>query len=148
MGRIDAKIHFKTAIKSDPGTIYELITTSKGWDRWFTRGTVFILEKNGESQFSWKDWGADKVTETERAVVREFRPDEYLQFDWNHFLPEGPTTVELILTPRPGDTVLEVIQTGFHDTPSGLAMLSQCAAGWGEALTLLKFYVEHGISTH
>ena len=24
-------------------------------------------------------------------------------------------------------------------------MMLECAAGWGEALTLLKFYVEHGV---
>jgi len=24
-------------------------------------------------------------------------------------------------------------------------MILECASGWGEALTLLKFYIEHGI---
>ena len=146
MGSIDAKIHFKTAIKTDPQTIYELITTAKGWDSWFTRGMVFNLEPNGEVLFSWKDWGADKVTESERAVVLDFQPNSYLKFNWNFFLPEGPTTVELIITRRADDTVLEVIQTGFHDTKSGLTMLSQCSAGWAEALTLLKIHIEHGIN--
>ena len=34
---------------------------------------------------------------------------------------------------------------GYPDTPEGMAGLMSCATGWGEALTLLKFYVEHGL---
>ena len=146
MTTIDLKIHFKTVIKSNPEKIYPLLTTAKGWDSWFTRGMIFNLEKNAEVQFAWKDWGADKVTESEKAVVLDFIPDKYLKFDWNFFLPEGPTTVEIFIKAKGEVTVVEVIQTGFHQTKSGLNMFTQCSAGWAEALTLLKFYVEHGIS--
>ncbi len=34
---------------------------------------------------------------------------------------------------------------GYHDTQSGRAAFADCATGWGEALTLLRFYVEHGL---
>jgi uncharacterized protein YndB with AHSA1/START domain len=146
MEKIDLKIHFKTAIKSDPETVYRLITTSKGWDSWFTKGMVFRLEKNSEALFSWRDWGADKITETERAVVLDFVPNRYLKFNWNFFLPEGPTTVEIFLISRENDTVIEVTQYGFHNNKSGLTMFTQCSAGWAEALTLLKIYIEHGIN--
>jgi hypothetical protein len=29
--------------------------------------------------------------------------------------------------------------------PDGLRAMLDCSAGWGEALTLWKYYVEHGI---
>jgi uncharacterized protein YndB with AHSA1/START domain len=146
MEKLDSKIHFKTAIKSNPETIYRLITTSKGWDSWFTNGMVFNLEKNSEALFSWKDWGADKVTEGERAVILDFVPNKSLKFNWNFFLPDGPTTVEISLSPRADDTVVEVTQWGLYNNKSGLNMFTQCSAGWAEALTFLKIYVEHGIS--
>jgi uncharacterized protein YndB with AHSA1/START domain len=143
---IELKINFKTAIKSAPEELWPLITTARGWDSWFTQGMVFNLQKNAEVLFSWKDWGADKVTETEKAVVLDFIPNKLLTFNWNFFLPEGPTTVELSITPRVDHSVVEVKQTGFHHSKAGLSMFTQCSAGWAEALTLLKFYVETGIS--
>jgi len=42
-------------------------------------------------------------------------------------------------------TVLTLTESGYKDTPEGLAMILECASGWGEAITLLKFYMEHGV---
>ena len=57
------------------------------------------------------------------------------------------TTVAIDLTEMPGGegTAVRLIETGYPDTPGGLAALLNCAAGWGEALTLLKFWLEHGV---
>jgi uncharacterized protein YndB with AHSA1/START domain len=146
MEKLVQKIHFKTEIRATPNSLYRLITTASGWDSCFTRGTVFKLEKNGECLFSWKDWGADRVNETERAVDRDFKPDRFLKFDWNFFLTGSPTTVEISLTPRAESTLIEIIQTGFPKNESGLQMFGQCSMGWAEAMTLLKVYAEHGIN--
>ena len=43
-------------------------------------------------------------------------------------------------------TIVRLREAGYYNTPSGIRSMVECAAGWGEALTLLKFYVEHGIS--
>ena len=42
-------------------------------------------------------------------------------------------------------TVIRLREYGYHDTPSGIKAMLECAAGWGEALTLLKYYVEHNL---
>ena len=42
--------------------------------------------------------------------------------------------------------IIRLREYGYEDTPSGRRGILECAAGWGEALTLLKFYVEHGIT--
>jgi uncharacterized protein YndB with AHSA1/START domain len=34
---------------------------------------------------------------------------------------------------------------GYPDTPEGWEQHMSCSTGWGEALTLLKYYVEHGL---
>ena len=34
---------------------------------------------------------------------------------------------------------------GTPNTPEGRDMILECASGWGEAATLLKFYIEHGV---
>jgi hypothetical protein len=41
---------------------------------------------------------------------------------------------------------VKVVEHGFEDTPSGLKNMLERAAGWGEALTLMKFHVERSLS--
>lgn len=145
MEKLSATVQASVRIQAHPEKLYPLFTTAEGWDSWFTRGMVFRLEKDGECLFSWKDWGADRVTESERAVVKDFEINRYLKFEWNHFLPEGPTTVEISFL-RDGEfTRIDVVQQGFPDTLAGLSLFGQCSQGWGEALALVRVYAEHGI---
>ena len=55
------------------------------------------------------------------------------------------TSVEVDLERVPDGTVIRLREHGYQDTPSGRLACLNCAAGWGEALTLLKFFVEHGL---
>lgn len=54
------------------------------------------------------------------------------------------TTVSFTLTSRGPDTLVELLETGYDSSEEGLAGLVECAGGWAEAVTLLKFYLEHG----
>jgi uncharacterized protein YndB with AHSA1/START domain len=84
------------------------------------------------------------VTAEDGGPVLEARRGERLVFQWH---PDGPTyatTVAIHLEAREGGTVVRLREWGYLDTPAGLAAMLDCAAGWGEALTLLKFYVELG----
>ena len=40
---------------------------------------------------------------------------------------------------------MRLLEHGYQDTPSGRLAFADCATGWGEALKLLKFYLEHGV---
>jgi hypothetical protein len=42
--------------------------------------------------------------------------------------------------------VVTVTESGHTTSPRDLEALVECASGWGEALTLLKVYLEHGIT--
>ena len=57
----------------------------------------------------------------------------------------GGTTVEARLRGRqpkgPSSAPASRLRPG---TPEALGRVAECATGWGEALTLLKFYVELG----
>ncbi|HLE50978.1 MAG TPA: SRPBCC domain-containing protein, partial [Anaerolineales bacterium] len=72
------------------------------------------------------------------------RPERFV-FQWYPDNPSYPTTVEVDFQPTAGGTIIRLREHGYHDTPTGRKALINCATGWGEALTLLKFYVEHGI---
>ena len=50
--------------------------------------------------------------------------------------------VEITFEPFEDGTLVKLVEHGFDDTPSGLKDMLTRAAGWGEALTLMKFHVE------
>ncbi len=52
----------------------------------------------------------------------------------------------MVLSEQSGGTVLRLTEQGHANDSKGRAMALECAAGWGEAITLLKFYLEHGIT--
>ena len=57
-----------------------------------------------------------------------------------------PTRVELNLEASGDGTIVRVKEDGYPNSEAGLAACLDCAAGWGEAMTLLKFYLEHGLT--
>ena len=87
--------------------------------------------------------GPDAVTAEDRGPVLEAcRPERYV-FRWQAGL--GGTTVEVDFEEHDDGTVVRLRDHGYANTPEGQAALRDCSTGRGETLTLLKFYVEHGL---
>ena len=63
-------------------------------------------------------------------------------FEWGSSMV---STVEFHLKAQYGGTVVTLYEYGYPASDAGLVNMLDCASGWGEALTLLKFYLEHGI---
>jgi len=55
------------------------------------------------------------------------------------------TTVEIDFAKIEEGTAVRLIEYGYEDSPEGVKNLIERASGWGQALTLLKFYVEYGL---
>lgn len=144
MDLFDGIILHKTLIKAPREKVYDAMTTAKGLDGWFTTGSKVDRKPGGEIRFKWVDWGPDKYTgESIAPIIEVDRPKRFV-FKWwdDHY-----TTVEMDFEEVDKGTILSVRETGYQDTEEGHRRCLECAAGWGEALTLLKFYVEHGLST-
>ena len=82
------------------------------------------------------------TAEDRGPVLEASRPSRYV-FQWQAGL--GGTTVEVDFEERPEGTVVRLREHGYPDTPEGWFGFGECSTGWGEALTLLKLYVEHGV---
>lgn len=134
-------------ISADRSTCYQALTTAYGWNAWFTLDSVFDPLPGGTLIFHWKNWGASHYSGGDYGKVIELCPQEYFSFSWHPDQPTYATLVELFFEDDRAGTIIRVRETGFADTPEGLKAMLQSAAGWGEALTLLKMYLEHGIST-
>jgi uncharacterized protein YndB with AHSA1/START domain len=142
---IKEQISYATLVRASPEKVYDGIATAEGLDGWFTTGATVDARPGGEIRFRWKDWGPDRVTlEDGGPVLEAARPKRFV-FQWSPDDPSYSTTVSIDFEPVEAGTVIRLTESGYHDTPGGRRKMLDCAGGWGEALTLWKFYVEHGI---
>jgi len=142
---INDEIRYATFVRATPDRVYDAIATAQGLDGWFTVGATVDARPGGEIRFRWKEFGPDKVTGEDGGPILEAKRPERFVFQWHPDNASYATTVELNIEPTEGGTIIRLREFGYHDTASGLRAMLNCSAGWGEALTLWKYYVEHGI---
>ncbi|UCC44228.1 MAG: SRPBCC domain-containing protein [Candidatus Zixiibacteriota bacterium] len=131
-----------TFIKAPAEKVYDTLTSAKAWDDFFTTGMELDAKPGGKMIWRWKDWGPDFYTLSVDAKVLEADRPRRFAFEWGN---KRRSTVEIDLKEEHGGTTLRLKEHGYLDTPEDRAMILECAAGWGEAMTLLKFYIEHSL---
>lgn len=143
-------------IDDKPEVIFKTLTTASGWNAWFTKETTLDLRPNGNMNLVWKNWGLDHVNVSIACLISEVIPNSKFSFWWNNHCDQttGQSTpsndystngslVTFTLEPRGNGTVLHLTDSGYEDMDS----FHMCAVGWGEALTLLKFFIECGVTS-
>lgn len=142
---IDAEIRQTTLVRADSEKVYDGIASAEGLNAWFTYNSELDPRPGGNIVFRWKDWGLDKYNLDAHGTVLEAKKPEKFVFHWYSDTQAYKTTIEMVFERVEEGTVIRLREYGYHNTPSGIAAMLECAAGWGEALTLLKFYVEHNL---
>lgn len=137
------KIKHSTYINAPPSVVYRVITTGDGWDSWFTNGTT-VDRRNRRIMLRWKDFGPEHVTTSDGGKIVRMVKDREFVFQWSP--GSAPTEVTLLLRRAGKGTVVEVTESGYRRTDEDMKAELGCATGWGEALTLLKFYLEYGVT--
>ena len=139
------KIKHQTFIKATPEKVFDTVTSAKDWDAFFTHGMEIDNKTGGKIIWRWKDFGPNfYTTEAPGKVLITERPCCFA-FEWYPVGKDYPTVITFDLTEQYGGTVVRLTEEGYPDTPEGRAMILECASGWGEALALLKFYIERGL---
>lgn len=138
-------INHKTYIKVPLQKVYETISTSHGWNAWFTDDTSLEINRNGTGQIRlrWTNFGSENVNIEDGGKVLAAIPNKKFVFQWSP--GEQSSTVTFELEPYKGGTLVFLNETGYTNSEEDLKACIGCAVGWGEALTLLKLYLEHGI---
>jgi uncharacterized protein YndB with AHSA1/START domain len=122
--------------------VFDAVTSADAWNSFFTTGSELDPTPGGKFIWRWKDWGPSFYTiEVPGKVIEIARPNRFV-FEWGG---TQPTTIDMRLKAAYGGTVITLKESGYLDTPHARDMILECASGWGEALTLLKFWLEHGI---
>ena len=137
-------IETTTYINVSPAQVYATLTSGEGWDAWFTYHTQIDPHPGGQIQFHWKDFDPYHLSLHADGIVIEAEPRRRFVFQWS--VASIPTTVSILLDELGGGTLVKLREEGHCPTDRDLAVLVDCAIGWGEALTRLKFYLEHGIT--
>ena len=133
-----------TFIKAIPSRIYECLTTGAGWDSWFTSGAEVDPRIGGFVKLRWRDFGPDRTTCEDGGPVVAVLTNRQFAFKWSP--ASHATTVNIALEERDSGTLVVVTETGYTTSEDDLKALVSCACGWGEAMTLFKYYLEYGIS--
>lgn len=131
----------KVYINAPVNKVFKTLTTGQGWDAWFTQGTELDIEKR-KINLVWKDWGVDHESLSDTGEILEIVPDKKFRFLW-HSIKYG-TMPDFELKAFGGGTLLQFTETGYKE--NDLANFAMHSVGWAEALTLLKFYLEHGLT--
>ena len=141
----DRNATFATLVRSTPERAYDALATAQGLDGWFTTGASVDTRPGGSIVFRWKDWGLERFTgENGGPVLEAVRPKRFV-FRWKADSGGYRTTVEIDFEPHAEGTLVRLVESGYPDGPVGLQDLMNRHAGWAQALTLMKFYVEHGV---
>lgn len=146
MSEREPEIRHSVFIRAPREKVWAAFTTPKGIDGWWgTRGSEIDLRPGGKLTLRWRDWGAERDFSGDRdCVVIEVVPLERFVFRWGE-TADAMTTVEFDLEDREGGTLLRLREHGFAPTATGRESFEGNSLGWGEAATLMKFYVEHGV---
>lgn len=134
-------------MRASADKVFRALSTADGLNQWWTQGTTMERRVGGRILFVWRDWGPDRVSVDGAARILQLREDEVFAWRWDDSEGYPSRTSELEVEARDaGTTLVRVTDTPTDpDAPHGEVIPLAVAAGWGEALTLLKMYVEHGV---
>ncbi|HEX3956082.1 MAG TPA: SRPBCC domain-containing protein [Trebonia sp.] len=142
MEHLAAAIRHSALVRAKPSEVFAVLSTGSGWSSWFTSEAVFEARPGGAVRFVWRNWGPDAIDVTDQGSVLAAEPDHSLVFTWG----DPPSRVSIVIDPCDRGCIVRLTEDQLPPGEAGIERLADCAAGWGEALTLLKFYVEHGLT--
>ncbi|MBS4195288.1 SRPBCC family protein [Lederbergia citri] len=139
------KINHQIYIKAPSEKVYKTLTTAEGWNAWFTDHTVLYMDENGGGKINlcWSNYGSKKENIKDGGAILAAVPNKSFIFQWSP--GENPTTVQFELRPYKDGTLLLLDESGYASSPKDISACIGCAVGWGEALALLKIFIEYGI---
>jgi uncharacterized protein YndB with AHSA1/START domain len=138
-------ITHKTYIKADQEEVFNILSTAEGWNSWFTDNTSIQLtpEGTGEIRLRWTEFGNNRENMEDGGRILEAISNKSFIFQWSP--GERKTTVSFKLEPYKEGTLIILEEAGYSNSEKDLNACIGCAVGWGEAMMLLKIYIEHGI---
>lgn len=139
----DMIVKHRVYVDTPVSKTFSLLTSGDGWTRWFTQHAYVEPKVGGAIKFEWHNHGPDRRTLKDQGHVTEVVKDRKFAFTWE--VGKHPTTVTLSFQPRGNGCLIDLQVTGYEFERDDVQVALNVAAGWGETMTLFKFYVERGL---
>lgn len=140
------EVRFSTIVRAEPGRVFDAMATAEGLDSWFTTGTSMEPQPGGALVLRWKNWGVEDFTgEMVGEVVEVTRPGR-LSFRWPVDSGGYMTTVVFDFEPHEDGTLVRLVEGVYEDGDTGNQDMLNRATGWAQAITMMKYFVEHGVT--
>ena len=136
-------IRSATMVKAPRETVFRAVSTAEGWNSWFTTECELDPVAGGVFLPVWRDFGPDREHQSDVGRVVAIAPPTSITFEWTPVGPRHPTRFTFTLEDDPEGTIVRLVDEGYPDgNDDDVDAIIDCAAAWGEALTLLKFRLE------
>jgi uncharacterized protein YndB with AHSA1/START domain len=125
--------------------VFDLIATARGWNQWTTSECVLEPRPGGRFEPEWRNYGPDSTMRRDEGRVLNLDAPRHIAFE-RTFTGGVRTRFTLDLRPDRDGTTVRLNDHGYPvGTHAEVIAFANYAAGWGEALALLKFCAEHGL---
>ena len=139
------EVRFDVVVRAAADKVFDAIATAEGLDGWFTTGTELDPKPGGTLVLRWQDWGVNKFTGAMNGDVVEIRKPDRFAFRWPVDSGGYMTTVTIDIEAHDEGSLVRLVEGIYEDDDVGTQDMLNRATGWAEALTLMKFWVEHGL---
>jgi uncharacterized protein YndB with AHSA1/START domain len=142
---MDLKFQVQAKINRPRGAVFDAVADAEKLSKYFTTAGASAVLRAG-ARVVWKF--ADYPDDIE-VFVREVVPGERIGFEWKAEYPESDymTSVEMVFESlNPHTTLVRIAESGWRETPQGLASSYMNCHGWTQMLCCLKAWLEHNIN--
>jgi uncharacterized protein YndB with AHSA1/START domain len=136
------KFEVQLKIRKPVEEVFEGVVDPKKLSSYFTRTASGRLAEGMTVMWSFLE-----VPEETPVKVRQVVKNERIVLEWGAAEGGYDTTVEMIFKPLGGgETMVQIRESGFQDTPKGTESSYGNCGGWMHMLCSLKGYLEYGIN--
>jgi len=130
----------------DVSTLFNTIVNPNGWDKWYTNGMTMNLIENGEIKVRWlSELFNEEICD--EGIIHNIRKNEIFEFSWNKSQNIYKSRVKMkFYESQYNGSWINIEERNVVLTDEDMQVKLLCASGWGEMLTLAKFFIEKGIT--
>ena len=145
--KLDLKYKVMIHVGRPVGEVFEAVADPKELSSYFTTGGASGRLESGKTvTWDFADFPGAFPVEVDEVIK-----DQRIVFRWdaNDQETSAPYKLKVVMTFKPTDddrTLVEIEESGWHDTEAGLKASYGNCMGWSQMLAALKMWVEHGIN--
>ena len=148
--KLDLKYKVMIHVGRPVAEVFEAVADPKELSSYFTTGGASArLESGTTVTWDFHDFPGAFPVEVEEVIK-----DQKIVLRWDAWEGDDPGSaadykLKVTITFKPTDdgrTLVEIEESGWHDTAAGLRGSYRNCMGWSQMLAALKMWVEHGIN--